>query len=246
MATKRKLEASNARHSSRRGVQIKVNRVDAGQPEELLVLNLSETGLLVQSSAALKVGQPIEVDIPHAGQRSATVVWDNGQLFGCQFDEPITRAAVSAAQLQSIPVRTKTDVGADTPLAQPDTVATVIAEESFGKRLKRLRTERKITLIGLARRVKVSKPTLWKWEKDDVRPRARYLAPLAQALEVTQSELLFGHGEPGATATATSRDSSENAPHRNDAVVGQIAQYKALIAGLVGTTPEKVVVTITV
>lgn len=227
-------------------MQIKVNRVDAERPEALLVLNLSETGLLVQSSASLKVGQPIEVDIPHAGQRSATVVWDNGQLFGCQFDEPITRAAVSAAQLQSIPARTTTEVVVETPAAQSDTIAAAMGEESFGKRLKRLRTEKKITLIGLARRVNVSKPTLWKWEKDDVRPRARYLAPLAQALGVTQSELLFGHGEPGATAAATSRDSTENAPHRNDAVVGQIAQYKALIAGLVGTTPEKVVVTITV
>lgn len=239
MSTKRKHEASAARRSSRRGVQLKVNRVDSGSPQELLVLNLSETGLLVQSSAALKVGQPIEVDIPHAGQRAATVVWDNGQLFGCQFDQPISRAAVSAAQLQSIPVRTRAEPAEIASPAETEPNADIHADETFGARLRRLRIERKITLIGLARRVSVSKPTMWKWEKDEVRPRTRYLAPLAQALGVTQGDLLFGAGQAGERSLAANDTGSE-------AISGQIAEYKALIAGLVGTTPEKVVVTITV
>ena len=52
------------------------------------------------------VGAIFEVDLPQAGKVEATVVWNSGEFYGCQFELPISPAALSAAQLQSEPVKT--------------------------------------------------------------------------------------------------------------------------------------------
>jgi hypothetical protein len=49
------------------------------------------------------VGAIFEVELPHAGKVEATVVWNSGEFYGCQFELPISPAALSAAQLQSQP-----------------------------------------------------------------------------------------------------------------------------------------------
>ena len=64
------------------------------------VHNLSETGLLIETEAALSVGDSIEVDLPRTGFKSAKVVWIDDRLFGCSFAEEISSATVSAAALR--------------------------------------------------------------------------------------------------------------------------------------------------
>jgi hypothetical protein len=68
-----------------------------------LVHNLSEMGLLIETSDDLTLGEIIQIDLPEACARAAKVVWQSDQLFGCQFEMPIARAAVSAALLRSPP-----------------------------------------------------------------------------------------------------------------------------------------------
>jgi len=67
----------------------------------VIIHDLSTTGLLLETNAALGLGSPLAIELPHAGRCSATVVWNSGKLFGCQFDTPISKAAVSAALLKS-------------------------------------------------------------------------------------------------------------------------------------------------
>ena len=64
---------------------------------------MSLTGMLVESSAAMPVGTTFDVDLPLADTVHAVVVWNSGDSYGCEFHEPITAAALSAAQLQSAP-----------------------------------------------------------------------------------------------------------------------------------------------
>ena len=70
--------------------------------------------MLIETSAELAVGEPLEVDIPEAGASQAVVVWGNGRLFGCEFQTPIPPAAVSAALLRSDFIADRDQVSAGT------------------------------------------------------------------------------------------------------------------------------------
>jgi hypothetical protein len=75
-----------------------------GSGEPVTVHDLSLTGALIETSEPMLVGAIFEVDLPQAGKVEATVVWNSGEFYGCQFELPISPAALSAAQLQSEPV----------------------------------------------------------------------------------------------------------------------------------------------
>ena len=73
----------------------------AGEP--VTVHDLSLTGALLETSVPMLVGAIFEIELPHAGGVEATVIWNSGEFYGCQFELPISPAALSAAQLQSKP-----------------------------------------------------------------------------------------------------------------------------------------------
>lgn len=152
----------------------------SGDAHRVQVHNASTTGLLLESEAELDVGEVIDVDLPQAGDTAARVVWASGRLYGCRFEEPVSVAALSAAQLRS-------DVGLD------HNPAPFAAFESFGNRLQRLRKERGLTLAQLGERLEVSKPTVWAWEKGKARPLESRLAAIAEILGVPEDELADVH-----------------------------------------------------
>lgn len=69
-------------------------------PTPATVHNISETGLLIETSSGLEPGERIDVNLPHAGLRTATVMWASDRLVGCQFDGVLSPAALSAARLR--------------------------------------------------------------------------------------------------------------------------------------------------
>jgi hypothetical protein len=71
-----------------------------GDAAHVLIHNVSATGLLLETQVALEAGQRLTIDLPQAGATLATVMWQSGHLFGCQFKAPITSAVLSAAQLR--------------------------------------------------------------------------------------------------------------------------------------------------
>ena len=150
-----------------------------GGAQPVQVHNASTTGLLLESDNTLTVDDALDIDLPHVGVTTAHVVWTSGALYGCRFDEPISEAALSAAQLRS-------EVGLDLGLAhQPG--------ESFGARLQRLRKERGLTLAQLGDQLEVSKPTVWAWEKGKARPIESRIEAIAEVLGVSQAELADVH-----------------------------------------------------
>ena len=91
--------AADRRRSVRRALRLGAL---AGDNAELATIHdLSLTGALLETSVPMLVGASFEVELPQAGTVEATVIWNSGEYYGCQFELPISPAALSAAQLQA-------------------------------------------------------------------------------------------------------------------------------------------------
>jgi hypothetical protein len=86
----------------------------AAEPESgaspALVYNLSERGLLLETRAQLRRGDLLVVDLPEAGATPAQVIWARQGFAGCEFERPLSSAAVSAALLRSDPKPQRSEV----------------------------------------------------------------------------------------------------------------------------------------
>jgi hypothetical protein len=91
--------ASDRRRTVRRALKL---GVVAGEGGDLVtILDLSLTGALLETSVPMLVGASFEVELPQAGTVEASVIWNSGEYYGCQFALPISPAALSAALLQA-------------------------------------------------------------------------------------------------------------------------------------------------
>jgi hypothetical protein len=78
-------------------------RTGASGPIDVLVRNLSETGVKIRTPASLVIGQEISIGLAGAGSTRAFVVWRNDDHYGCVFDAPIG-AETAAQAFSSSPV----------------------------------------------------------------------------------------------------------------------------------------------
>jgi hypothetical protein len=116
LATQIRVEvpASERRRARRHAMALPVQG-----PTRAVIENLSETGLALLTSAPLAVGSTFEVELPLAGTVTARVAWSEDGLFGCEFEQPVAHAAVSAARLRS-PFEPQSDVVSPSAVAAPD------------------------------------------------------------------------------------------------------------------------------
>lgn len=103
-------ESDNRRYTSRRALRLKSAVSDSGI--ELVIHDLSPTGLLIETSQELCSGETLFVDLPERGPTAASVVWSSGKFHGCAFEQSIPSAAVSAALLRS-PANVPSETGLD-------------------------------------------------------------------------------------------------------------------------------------
>lgn len=95
-------EQGERRSSHRRTLRLQAEGASGSSPETQVVIHdLSEEGLLVESPVPLATGDMLDVVIPEAGNAQAEVAWTSGRFYGCKFREKISTAAVSAALLRS-------------------------------------------------------------------------------------------------------------------------------------------------
>jgi transcriptional regulator with XRE-family HTH domain len=182
----------------------------SGHATNVLLHNVSTTGLLLESTISLASGETLAIDLPDIGATPAKVIWASGALYGCQFERPVSAAALSAAQLRSAVVE-KVDLTPQTGGPR---------EESFAVRLHRLRKERGYSLSRIATQLGVSKPTVWAWEQGTARPVESRIDALAETLGVERAELMVGRKPAGLREL--------------------LARSREQIAVLVGTTPDKI------
>jgi len=110
-------------HADRRGAgRMRVDLLVTLPPDQdqryAHVRNLSEGGMLLETDADLNIGDLLSVNCDGVLKVDARIVWRQEQSYGCQFLEPITSAAVSAAILRA-------------PVELPDEADTVPKFEEF-------------------------------------------------------------------------------------------------------------------
>jgi len=64
----------------------------------LTLLNLSNTGMLLNSPRKLRVGDMVLVDLPKIGATRAQIMWNDADEYGCQFVKQIPDSVVHAAE----------------------------------------------------------------------------------------------------------------------------------------------------
>ena len=90
------------RSSRRRKLRLEANP-DAASGSHVVIHDLSERGMLIESATPIAVGETLDLIIPEAGSAKAAVVWNSGLYFGCRFEKSLGGSAVSAALLRSPP-----------------------------------------------------------------------------------------------------------------------------------------------
>jgi transcriptional regulator with XRE-family HTH domain len=224
------------RAAPRRELHLRLTSI-AGQrtAANVTVLDLSQAGLLLQTSTRLTAGETVQINLPHAGFQAAEVVWISGAFVGCRFERPISSAAVSAAQLRSEPSAAVRSVSR----AAIESGAAV--DESFGARLRRLRSQYSLSQAALARLLNVTKLSVWKWERGDVHPRAATASAIADLFAVSTDELLTGRLLPMSEGAARN-DEEPGAP---ESLATLVEECRARIAAHLGTTADKVRISLT-
>ncbi|WP_137679321.1 PilZ domain-containing protein [Aurantiacibacter suaedae] len=96
------------RNASRRTFTLSFDATERPGTTPVSILDLSQTGMRISSTANLELGEYLEVALPQAGTVSAIVVriarGDAENEYGTEFLEPISQGAVSAALLAAPPL----------------------------------------------------------------------------------------------------------------------------------------------
>ncbi len=218
-------EVRDGQHGTLRGVQNRADRrrllletqgaLDSGVEAQVVVHNLSETGVLLETGVELEIGEAIELELPPALQARAQVIWASGRLYGCAFEGAIPEVTLRAVERRGAE---QAEQGLAPTPSPPGPSA--IGGESLGEKLHRLRKLRGLTQGELAQRLGVSKPTVWAWEQGRARPIEERLEAIAEALGVDSGDLRPSRIVPGLSDL--------------------ISRCREQIAAVVETTPDKV------
>lgn len=81
---------TDARRAERRGAMAPSTlRADGAAPLDVIVVDISATGIRIVTAAALEVGQEISIGLAGAGTTRAYVTWARGDEYGCAFAKPL-------------------------------------------------------------------------------------------------------------------------------------------------------------
>lgn len=93
---------ANRRRVARRRLRLNIPSAIGGIPaQDVVVHDISSSGLLLESPVPLADGETLTVELPEAPSTVAGVVWSSGRFYGCQFDVPLPAAAIAASLLRS-------------------------------------------------------------------------------------------------------------------------------------------------
>ncbi len=207
-------------------------RGEDGESQPVLVRDISESGLLLETEEGAQLDKTISVLLPEAGEVAAQVIWQGDKLAGCRLHAHLSQPAIDAVRAKGEAAHAE-QVANDAPLQRT-------AAKTLAARLKQLRMERDLTRAELAERSGISTPSIWAWETGRTVPRLGSLETLARGLGVAVSELQIGSadGSLGVDAPGGFTESTGQLAHT-------VAAARAQIAALAGVTPDRVTITIT-
>jgi len=83
-------QTMNARTAERRPTDApSTMRADNGSPVDVVVLDISRSGVRIVTDAQLEIGQEITIGLAGAGVTRAYVAWARGGEYGCAFERPM-------------------------------------------------------------------------------------------------------------------------------------------------------------
>lgn len=144
------------------------------------IMNISPTGVLVETDLSAHVDQLLRVDLGAAGRHEAIVRWVDGRLLGCEFPKTLSRSHISAALLQG-EHHGQALAGKKENLPAP--LLPTTTQRDFGLAIAWARNAKGVNQAELARAVGVSTTTICKWERGHSMPRAGALARLQEFLQ---------------------------------------------------------------
>lgn len=136
---------------SRRGRQRRAMRLAIdeafvdGRNIDIILHDLSVTGLLIETESDLAVGDVIQLQVPESGFVDTEIMWHSGNFYGCQFEREISKKAISAALLKSS--YGSTPAGLSRALAEVDQLPNAPSEDA-NPAVARLSPLAKLMLIG--------------------------------------------------------------------------------------------------
>lgn len=95
---------TDRRGSPRRVLRLELTgSIQATETADLLVHDLSSGGVLFESPVELAIGDTVGLELPSGQPAEATIIWNSGKFYGCEFSRSIDKATLSAALLRSEP-----------------------------------------------------------------------------------------------------------------------------------------------
>lgn len=143
--------------------------------------NLSATGVLIESSQALRLGEQIETAFNDHDVVKGQIGWTGARLYGCQFAEPVASTLLEKAVWRRLD-------DADNGDSQPQVV------DTFGARLQRLRMAQGLSQVEIAAQLGVTPAAFSNWESDRSQPRQHRMSDLAKILGVPSQQLVAHSG----------------------------------------------------
>jgi hypothetical protein len=85
------------RNAPRQVVDLKVSGTFRGEPCCVSLYDLSMDGCMVDTGGrlALRAGDTMQLDLPHAGATEATFLWTQGKVAGAKFSKRLHQAVVT-------------------------------------------------------------------------------------------------------------------------------------------------------
>lgn len=111
-------QSMNARAAERRSTGApSTMRADGCAPVDVVVLDISRSGVRIVTDAPLEIGQEISIGLAGAGVTRAYVTWGRNGEYGCAFERPIgpedEALAFSRAPVKRLGVTTPSRSGDD-------------------------------------------------------------------------------------------------------------------------------------
>jgi len=111
-------QTMNARNSERRPTDApSTMRADGVTPVDVVVLDISRSGVRIATDAQLDVGQEISIGLAGAGATRAFVTWARNGEYGCAFERPMApedeALAFSRAPVKRLGVTSQQRSGGD-------------------------------------------------------------------------------------------------------------------------------------
>lgn len=141
--------AQDTRRASRRAARAPSTlRVDGVGPIDVMVHDISETGIRFATPTRLQVGDEVSIGLAGFGSTRARVAWARDDTFGCTFAAPIDAEAAAGAFTAGTVVRLGRSEAPPVGGARPVSIAAQV--DALYARHRRWAFPRDVRVIGAA------------------------------------------------------------------------------------------------